>query len=52
MAKEPAQVLRFLSHTAFIVSAALVAFALAPNIYVAVAVIWFIPDRRVARGTA
>ncbi len=38
MAKGPDQVLRFLSHTAFIVSAALVAFALAPNVYVAVAV--------------
>jgi branched-chain amino acid transport system ATP-binding protein len=38
MAKGPDQVLRFLSHTAFIVSAALVAFAFAPNVYVAVAV--------------
>jgi branched-chain amino acid transport system ATP-binding protein len=38
MAKGPDQVLRFLSHIAFIVSAALVAFALAPNVYVAVAV--------------
>jgi len=38
MAKGPDQVLRFLSHTAFIVSAALVAFALAPNVYFAVAV--------------
>lgn len=37
MAKGPDQVLRFLSHTAFIVSAALVAFAMAPNVYVAVA---------------
>jgi branched-chain amino acid transport system ATP-binding protein len=38
MAKGPDQVLRFLSHTAFIVSGALVAFALAPNVYFAVAV--------------
>ncbi|MEY2451075.1 MAG: hypothetical protein QOD92_649 [Acidimicrobiaceae bacterium] len=38
MAQGPDKVLRFLSHTAFIVSAALVAFALAPNVYVAVAV--------------
>src|SRR3954454_7211812 len=37
MAKGPDQVLRFLSHVAFIVSAALCLFALAPNIYVAVA---------------
>jgi branched-chain amino acid transport system ATP-binding protein len=38
MAKGPDQVLRFLSHIAFIVSGALVLFALAPNVYVAVAV--------------
>jgi len=38
MAKGADQVLRFLSHTAFVVSGALVVFALAPNIYVAVAV--------------
>jgi branched-chain amino acid transport system ATP-binding protein len=37
MAKGPDQVLRFLSHIAFIVSGALVLFALAPNIYVAIA---------------
>ena len=37
MAKGPDQVLRFLSHTAFIVSGALVAFALAPNVYFAIA---------------
>ncbi|MEY2447239.1 MAG: hypothetical protein QOH79_715 [Acidimicrobiaceae bacterium] len=38
MAKGPDQVLRFLSHTALVVSAALVAFAFAPNVYFAVAV--------------
>src|SRR5205823_9703156 len=35
MAKGPDQVLRFLSHVAFVVSAALCLFALAPNVYVA-----------------
>jgi branched-chain amino acid transport system ATP-binding protein len=38
MHKGADQVLRFLSHTAFVVSGALVAFAFAPNVYVAVAV--------------
>jgi branched-chain amino acid transport system ATP-binding protein len=38
MAKGADQVLRFLSHVAFVVAGALIAFALAPNIYFAVAV--------------
>jgi len=38
IARGPDQVLRFLSYTAFIVSAALAIFAFAPNVYVAVAV--------------
>jgi branched-chain amino acid transport system ATP-binding protein len=37
MAKGPEHVLRFLSHAAFVVSGALIVFALAPNIVVAVA---------------
>ena len=37
MAKGPDQVLRFLSYVAFAVSAALIGFALAPNVYFAVA---------------
>jgi ABC-type branched-subunit amino acid transport system ATPase component/predicted MFS family arabinose efflux permease len=37
LVKGPSHVLRFLSHAAFVVSAALVAFALAPNVWVAMA---------------